>query len=56
MVSKNYVLILMVSVVRGRVLEELLDEVDVCHDHAAAAVALEAQLVHGISVDMSVLY
>lgn len=31
-------------------LEELLDQVDVRHDHTAAAVALEAELVHGLTV------
>lgn len=33
-----------------RALEELLDQVDVGHDHATATVALQAELVHGISV------
>lgn len=33
-----------------RVLEKFLDQVDVGHDHAAAAVALQAKLVHGITV------
>lgn len=33
----------------GYVLEELLDEVDVCKDHAAAAVALEADGVEGVA-------
>lgn len=32
------------------VLEQFLDEVDVGHDHAAAAVSLEAKLVHRIAV------
>ena len=32
------------------VVEQLLDQVDVGHHHAAAAVAGEAQSVHGISV------
>lgn len=35
----------------GRVLEQLLDEVDVSHNHAAAAVSLQAELVHGIAWD-----
>lgn len=34
----------------GRLLKELLDQVDVRHDHAAAAVTLEAELVHRIAV------
>jgi hypothetical protein len=29
--------------------EKLLDEIDVGHDHAAAAVPIEAKLVHGIA-------
>lgn len=33
----------------GVVLEEFLDEVDVGHDHAPAAVTAEFKLVHGIS-------
>jgi hypothetical protein len=32
------------------VLEELLDKINVGHDHAAAAVALQTELIHGISV------
>lgn len=32
------------------VLEQLLDQVDVGHDHAAAAVALQAELVHGVAI------
>lgn len=32
------------------VLEEFLDQVDVCEDHAAAAVAREAELVEGVTV------
>ena len=31
------------------VLEELLDQVNVGHDHAAAAIALQPKLVHGIT-------
>ena len=34
----------------GNVLEELLDQVDVGEDHAAAAVACETELVEGITV------
>lgn len=34
----------------GFVLEQLLDEVDVGHDHAAAAVAVELELIHGVAV------
>ena len=34
----------------GNVLEELLDQVDVGEDHAAAAVAGETELVEGIPV------
>lgn len=30
-------------------LEELLDKINVGHDHTAAAVALQAELIHGIS-------
>jgi hypothetical protein len=36
--------------VLGSVLEEFFDEIDVGHDHSAAAVSFAAQLVHGISV------
>lgn len=32
------------------ILKQLLDQVDVRHDHAAAAIALAAELVHGITV------
>lgn len=32
------------------VLEKLLDQIDVRHDHAPAAVAVELQLVHGVAV------
>jgi hypothetical protein len=35
-------------------LEEFLDEVDVSHDHSAAAVSFASQPVHCISVDLSV--
>lgn len=36
---------------RGQdLLEQLLDEVDMGHDHASAAVALETQLVHSITI------
>ena len=35
------------------VLEQLLDEIDVGHDHAAAAVTLEAELVHGIAISQA---
>ena len=31
-------------------LQELLDQVDVGHHHAAAAVSSETELVHGIAV------
>lgn len=31
------------------VLQELLDQVDVGHDHTATAVPLEAELVHGVT-------
>jgi hypothetical protein len=34
----------------GNVLEELLDQVDVGEDHAAAAVACETELVEGVTV------
>lgn len=37
-----------------QVLEKLLDEVDVGHDHAAAAVAVQAKRVHGITKSLSV--
>jgi hypothetical protein len=30
--------------------EKLLDEVDVCHDHAAAAVSVQSQHIHRVSV------
>lgn len=30
-------------------LEELLDQVDVCHDHAAAAVPFQSKAVHGVT-------
>lgn len=32
------------------VLEQLLDQVDVCHYHTSAAVSLATKLVHGVSV------
>ena len=32
------------------VLEELLNQIDVRHDHSAAAVSLASELVHGITV------
>lgn len=35
--------------------QELLDEVDVCEQHAPAAVSFEAQRVHGITVPVPVL-
>jgi hypothetical protein len=39
------------DVLVGRVVsKEFLDKVDVCHDHAAAAVAVEFELVHGHTV------
>jgi hypothetical protein len=38
------------------VLEELLDQVDVGHDHAAAAVALQAKLIHGVTAKLSVSF
>jgi hypothetical protein len=38
-----------VRVLGDRVLEKLLNEVNVGHDHAAAAVTLKAQLVHSIT-------
>lgn len=34
----------------GGVLEELLDQVDVCHYHTPAAVSFASKLVHGISI------
>jgi hypothetical protein len=34
----------------GNVLEQLLNQIDVCEDHAAAAVALEVELVDGVAV------
>lgn len=40
----------------GGVLEELLDQVDVRHDHTAAAVALEAELVHGLTIRGTVVH
>jgi hypothetical protein len=41
--------------VAGNVLEEFLDEVDVGENHAAAAVALEADGVEGITGKVGVL-
>lgn len=35
------------------VLEKFLDQVDVGHDHAAAAVALQTELVHRVTVAKS---
>jgi hypothetical protein len=35
---------------KGRVPEQLLDQVDVGHEHTAAAVACQAKLVHGVTV------
>lgn len=37
------------------VLEQLLDEIDVGHDHTATAVTLEAELVHGIAISLAAL-
>lgn len=34
----------------GGILEQLLNQIDVCHYHTSAAVSLAAKLVHGISV------
>lgn len=34
----------------GYLLQKLLNQVNVCHDHAATAVALQAKLVHGLSI------
>ena len=34
---------------RHDVLEKLFDKVNVCHDHAAAAVSFAAKLVHSIT-------
>ena len=36
------------------VLEELLDEIDVCHNHAATAVSLASKCVHRITASLSV--
>jgi hypothetical protein len=36
--------------ISGRVPEQLLDQVDVGHEHTAAAVACQAKLVHGVTV------
>lgn len=37
-------------------LEKLLDQIDVGHDHAAAAVAVKPKLVHGVTAQLSVAY
>jgi hypothetical protein len=37
----------------ANILEELLDKVDMCHDHAPAAVPLAAELIEGIAVNPS---
>jgi hypothetical protein len=42
-------LLLRVLLFAGNVLEELLDQVDVGQDHAAAAVALETDGVEGVT-------
>lgn len=39
---------------RLQLLEQLLDEVNVSHYHATAAVAVQAELVHGITMARSV--
>lgn len=36
------------------VLEELLNEINMCHDHAAAAIPLATKLVHRITCPKSV--
>jgi hypothetical protein len=36
--------------IEGRVPEQLLDQVDVGHEHTAAAVACQAELIHGVTV------
>lgn len=38
----------------GRLLEKLLDKVDVGHHHAAAAVPPEAELIHGVTFKLLV--
>ena len=40
--------------VSGSILEELLDQIHVCHQHSSAAVALASELVHHITVEESV--
>jgi hypothetical protein len=47
-----HLLLLDVSTVWG-VFEELLDQVDVGHDHASAAVSSQAQLIHRIAFAVS---
>tara|TARA_R110002003_G_scaffold44_13_gene3345 strand:- start:3741 stop:3929 length:189 start_codon:yes stop_codon:yes gene_type:complete len=42
-------LLLRVLLFAGNVLEELLDQIDVGQDHAAAAVALETDGVEGVA-------
>jgi hypothetical protein len=37
------------------ILEKLLDKVDVCHDHAPAAVPLAAELIQSIAVNPSAM-
>lgn len=39
---------------KGSLLEELLDQIHVCHQHSSAAVALASELVHHITVEESV--
>ena len=39
---------------RGIISQELLDQVDVGEHHAAAAVAVEAELIHGVAVEHDV--
>lgn len=39
------------AIFRVWLLEELLDQVDVGHDHSAATVSLQTKLIHGIAVD-----
>lgn len=39
----------LVAIGGGNVLEELFDEIDVSKNHAAAAVALETDLVEGLT-------
>jgi hypothetical protein len=34
----------------GNLLQELLNQINVCHDHAATAITLQAKLVHGLSI------